>query len=205
MLGGIMRKFQSRVFFLAFSIFFCSNAVLADYFPGDQYFSDFAYSGSMFGRWGSSSASHGPTVTLDLDPQSSSNNALRVAAREGRLDDLANLLQKPGVDINSKSKQGFTALMYASKNCSAKTVKFLIEHKADVNSKDLEGRTALIFAARESCWQVVQELTKVAGIDAGARDRNQKTAIDYANENAVTEVDGASEKVLAYILFSRHR
>ena len=200
-----MRKFHARVFFLAFSILLLSKAVLADYFPNDPYFADFAYAGSMFGRWGSSSSSHGPSVTLDLDPQSSSNNALRVAARENRLEDLANLLQKPGVDINSKSKEGLTALMYASKNCSAKTVKYLVAHRADVNAKDLEGRTALIFAARESCWQVVKELAQVAGLDAGARDRHQKTAIDYANENAVTEVDGASEKVIAHILFSRRR
>ena len=199
-----MRKFQARVFFLIFSWALISSYAFADYFPNDTFFNDFAY--SSYPRWGgSSSFSHGPSVNLDLDPQSSANNALRLAAREERMEELANLLQKRGVDINSKSKEGLTALMYASKNCSPKIVKFLLSHKADVNLRDREGRTALIFAARESCWQVVQELAKVSGLDAVVRDRHQKTAIDYANENAVTEVDGASKKVIAYILFSRRR
>ena len=204
MLGGIMRKLQARVFCWIFSWVLVSSYAFADYFPSDTFFNDLSY--PSYPRWGgSASLAHGPSVSLDLDPLSSANNALRLAAREGRVEELANLLQKPGVDINSKSKEGFTALMYASKNCLPKAVKFLLSHRAEVNSKDREGRTALIFAARESCWQVVQELAKVSGLDAAVRDRNQKTAIDYANDNAVTEVDGASKKVIAYILFSRRR
>jgi len=158
----------------------------ADYYPG--YY------------WGRPSAP--PIISLTLDPQESLNSAFRIAAREERKEDLIRFLDQRA-EVNSRSDEGETALMYASRNCSEDVVKVLISRKADVNAEDSEGRTALIYAAQDSCAPVIEILLRSAVIRVGHRDKAGKSAKDYAEENAALDVDGPA--IEAVRLLSRVR
>ena len=65
-----------------------------------------------------------------------------IAAETGNLQAIQNLVNK-GMDINSKNKDGKTALHIASGEGHLEMVKFLIENGAVVDAGDKEGRTAL--------------------------------------------------------------
>ena len=49
-----------------------------------------------------------------------------------------------GADVNAKTSQGFTALMYASRDGFLETVEHLVSNGADVNSKTKFGYTSLM-------------------------------------------------------------
>ena len=79
---------------------------------------------------------------LDADARSS---AFVYSARKPCLD-VIKLFLDAGADINSKNRDGITALMSASANGYLEVVKFLIEKGIDVNARDNGGMTALRFA-----------------------------------------------------------
>lgn len=129
---------------------------------------------------GFGSGNHGLLYSVETDPQKILNSSFRIASREGRLKNMAELLNK-GAELNSVSDEGWTALMYASRNCSEKAVRFLLERKADVNLADRYGRTALIYAAMNGCLPVVRVLGAVPGLAFEARDKLGNRAIDYTS------------------------
>lgn len=73
---------------------------------------------------------------------------LHFVARSGQMKTIK-FLQSQGVDVNAKTKDGWTALHSASHGGHFECVKFLQEHSADINSaKDKNGWTAFHSAAR---------------------------------------------------------
>src|SRR5208283_1368711 len=64
---------------------------------------------------------------------------------DGRTELVKSLLDK-GADINTKTNEGWTALMQASRQGHAEVVKLLLDRGADVNAT-FDGRTALTFAS----------------------------------------------------------
>ncbi len=140
-----------------------------------------------------------PVISLSLDPKDILNSSFRIAAREGRVDDMRKLLEK-GANIDSQSDQGETALIYASRNCSIPVVQFLLEHKADPNLKNRLERTALIYAAMGECFPVVKLLTQDGSAWIEGRDRFGKSALDYAIEESETDVAGPSANTVDLLL-----
>lgn len=64
-------------------------------------------------------------------------------------------------NINERSSEnGWTALMFAINNGSAKIVDVLIESGADVNIEDLNGLTPIKFARRTGNKEIVSLLLK---------------------------------------------
>ena len=72
-----------------------------------------------------------------------------VAAMKGQAD-IAALLIAKGAKVNTKTKDGQTALIYAARAPEDRSdiVKLLIENGADVNTKDNSGMTALAYALK---------------------------------------------------------
>jgi hypothetical protein len=206
-MGKIRLKCETRILnrvLLCFSIatFTLINTEIAnaEYLPVDQFFSEYSYIAPSFGKL-IGNTSNRPLVSLEADTKELLNNALRLAAREDRLTDLQRLIDR-GANVNSSTSAGVSPLMFAARNCSIKMTELLLKNKADVNATDEIGRTALIFATRESCSKVVEVLVKAPGIRCLTKDRNQKTALDYASEDSRLEVDGASQTIMGLILFS---
>jgi hypothetical protein len=185
---------------LFFVLYASIGDVCAEYYPVDSLFSEYSYVAP--GYAGRMAGGRNAVISLELDPIGIINNGLRLAAREDRVSDLMLLLKK-GADVETKTSSGMSPLMFAARNCSSRMVEILISTKADVNAIDHFGRTPLIYATRESCWRVVELLVKVPGVKFLHRDNAHKTALDYASEDALSEVGGASQKIMGLILFSK--
>ena len=68
--------------------------------------------------------------------------------------ELIDALLEAGADVNEKSEDGMTTLMFAAKDISA--VNRLLQNGADVNAKDEDGMTVLMYAtAHSSNYDVV--------------------------------------------------
>ena len=75
-----------------------------------------------------------------------------------------------GADVNYRSDNGKTVLMWAAKYGVTEGVKLLLAAGADVNAKDNYGDTALVCAVRRGYKEVVRELlANGADVNAGKR------------------------------------
>ncbi len=84
------------------------------------------------------------------------------------------------IDINTKNKDGETALMCAAKADDLQTLDFLLTKNPSINETDCIGNTALIIAAQKTIEP--EAITKLiaAGADVKIRHRNGCTALDFA-------------------------
>jgi ankyrin repeat protein len=91
------------------------------------------------------------------------STVLMVAAMAGKTDTTKLLLDR-GAKINAKTKQGRTALTWASWRGMTDTIKALLAAGADVNTRDQWGSSPLSFAVSKGRIQTVVVL-----LDAGAK------------------------------------
>ncbi|KAK3696210.1 hypothetical protein RRG08_027653 [Elysia crispata] len=84
-------------------------------------------------------------------------NAIICSAMHGRLDCLKYLIDVvPKSSLNSKTKQGITALMVAAREKHFDCVECLVRAGADINVKDIAGYTALMFALKYNNGKAVK-------------------------------------------------
>ena len=109
-----------------------------------------------------------PTISVRAEP--ADNEALINVALMGDVKTVQALLEK-GADVNHQSKDGFTALSWASRVGGAAVVQILLENGAQVDLQDKDGWTALMMASREGHAAVVQALVeKGANVDLQMKD-----------------------------------
>ena len=82
-----------------------------------------------------------------------------------------------GVDVNAKSDDGGTPLLYAAAYGHRKIVELLIAAGADVNVKNENGKTTLHFAVLNG-RKVIVELLIAKGADVNAKDEDGETPLD---------------------------
>ena len=80
------------------------------------------------------------------------------------LTNIISLLLKYGADINLRSSDGRTALMWSAFRNNVKMVKFLLEHGADITLVDNEGWNALDIAIIKMNYETALVL-KRAGLE----------------------------------------
>ena len=179
---------------IVFLILLLAPVALADNFWGYSQYQGYSPYSSYSSRGHSSS----PRISLDLNPKHIINTSFRIAVREDRLNDVERLINK-GADVDSKSDGGETALIYASRNCSPKVVRFLLNHGAKANIYDDKGRTALMIASGGSCVDVVKLLLASPKTTINPKDILGKDALDYAKEAAALEVDGPAGQIMTLL------
>ncbi|GIO66415.1 hypothetical protein J21TS3_12360 [Paenibacillus cookii] len=117
---------------------------------------------------------------MDLDQQ------LISSAQKG---DTANVLKllREGADVNATDERGRTAVMAATYNNKADTVKALIEHGADINIRDHNLNNVFLYAGAEGFLDILR-----LAIDAKANtkltNRFGGTALIPASERGHVEV-----------------
>ena len=94
---------------------------------------------------------------------------LNWSAERGDYVEVKKLIEE-GADVNAQDKQGFTALMIASKEGNIEIAKLLIEEGANVNAEDEMGFTALMLASRNGHIAIVKLLIE-SGADINAKVR----------------------------------
>lgn len=88
--------------------------------------------------------------------------ALSTATKFGQIEDVAQLLMEPNVDIRvAEPETGLTALHHAAINDHPDIMKLLYSHGARYNQTDNEGKTTLHHAARHS-WRCLEYLLEQA-------------------------------------------
>ncbi len=157
-----------------------------------------AYYGNYYSPYSPWQRSNGPIVSLELDENKSRNLELRIAARENRFTDIGHILSE-GANINGKSEEGETALMYAARACALESTRALLKFHAKVNLQDLHGRTALMYAVMESCLPVTSLLLKAPHISLDIIDDMHLSVLEYAKQGASLEIDGPPVDILVRV------
>ena len=85
-------------------------------------------------------------------------------------------------NINNQEKDGWTALMLASRNGHFQVVELLLKEHADINTQKEDGWTALMLASRYGHFQVVELLLKKHA-DINIQNKNGVTALMLASED----------------------
>ena len=111
---------------------------------------------------------------------------LFTAAGKGDLKLVKWLLQE-GADIDTKSNNRWTVLMYASQHGQLEVVKWLLEKGADINAKNDNRWTALIYASENGHLETVKWLLQ-EGADIDAKDYYRRTALMFACGNGHLEI-----------------
>ena len=109
---------------------------------------------------------------------SAKNLRLLMAAYEGKTDSVIHLLMDTA-DVNARSEEGITPLMYAAEQGHEDIVKILLYNKADPNLVPFSGRTALMSAAMQNYPEIVYDLL-IYGADINAADDKNATALIYS-------------------------
>lgn len=137
----------------------------------------------------------GYRFTFDDDERQYENqtfNALHAAASGGNGRVVEFLLQS-GLDINSRTPQGWTPLFVAARDGQAKVAKWFIFKGADLNAQSNLGATALMMAVTqpfetEKARLDLLEYMLKRGADANLADKYGHTALYYAQQQGNEEV-----------------
>ncbi|GHV26512.1 hypothetical protein FACS1894176_07410 [Bacteroidia bacterium] len=102
-------------------------------------------------------------------------------------------LIEAGADVNTKDKNGMTALDWAALNGSTEIVKELIKAGADANAKDKNGMTALDWAKRSKEQQKSKQYDEIIKIleqteQKGSKDK--KETINEKDKESIEKVFG---------------
>ncbi|MCF8297134.1 MAG: tetratricopeptide repeat protein [Saprospiraceae bacterium] len=118
---------------------------------------------------------------LNYFSKSDSSTALMYALTNFN-DTTVKLLINRGADVNLCSVGGLSLLHFSARDDLYEITKILIEKGIDVNLHSNLGYTPLILAAYNGNIEII-ELLMEKGADKTLKDKNNKNAIDYANEN----------------------
>lgn len=117
-------------------------------------------------------------ICMVLYAQDTTDFKLIVAADKGDTSTVKQLLES-GANVDAKTYEGVTALMYAAQNGHTEVMKLLIDKKADIEAKPYNGITALMSAARNNQYDAAELLIK-NGADINAKDKQGVTALLFA-------------------------
>ena len=108
----------------------------------------------------------------------------------GRVQQLEDLLENhPGIDVNWKDEQSWTALHWASQNGHDRVVKVLLAQPAiNVNVRNQYESTPVVFACGTTCISVIRMLLKDPRVDITLADNCECTPLWFASRYGYSEV-----------------
>lgn len=131
-------------------------------------------------------------VAFTQGAQYSKNKALMIAAMRGTLADVEGEL-KAGADVNARSEEGMTPLIYAAGfNSDPLVVQALIKAGADVNVRGPAGMSPLMWAAQNNTNPDVIKALLEAGADPSMKDFAGRRAASILDERVGEEGFGGS-------------
>lgn len=116
----------------------------------------------------------------DPEAQSKQGTLLNVAALCGN-EGTVKLLLAHNVNLEARSRHGYTALNFAAMNGYTKIVELLLDKKAQIETRDNDGNTPLMTAAQNN-KAIVVELLLARGANKDARNAQGKTALELLKQ-----------------------
>ena len=107
------------------------------------------------------------------------NNYLMLASSGGSVQAI-NWLMKYGAEINCKSFEGVTPLMFAVANNRTEAVKELLTYKPDINAMNLYSETPLLGAVKNGNMDITEALIRDSA-DINLADKYGATPLHYAS------------------------
>ncbi|NXX90912.1 MPP8 phase, partial [Centropus bengalensis] len=117
----------------------------------------------------------------NLDEEDSSGMTLVMLAAAGGHDDLLRVLIRKGAKVNSRQKNGTTALIHAAEKNFLTTVAILLEAGAYVNTQQSNGETALMKACKRGNSDIVRLMIE-NGADCNILSKHQNSALHFAKQ-----------------------
>lgn len=102
--------------------------------------------------------------------------------------EMTNFFIENSGNVNCKTLEGITPLIYASKFGYADIVQLLLENGADINQKDNEGRTALEFAVSTNKLDCAQTLVNTKKVDLNKVGNARFSLLHIAAQEGSLEV-----------------
>lgn len=118
-------------------------------------------------------------------------DAFNAAATRGHIAIMQKLVQS-GLDINSKNKKGWTALLCAVEANKIVAVNFLLEHHIDLNLKSKQGDSALDIAIQNANLAIISLL-----LEHGAEIADKTSLLDFIKKQ---KEDNAEVKKIINLL-----
>ncbi|XP_044141886.1 M-phase phosphoprotein 8 [Bufo gargarizans] len=127
--------------------------------------------------------------SYNLDLVDASGMTLVMMAAAAGQDDILRLLIKKGAKINSRQRNGTTALIHATEKNHLTTVALLLEAGAFVNLQQVTGETALMKSCKKGNVDAVRLLIE-HGADCNILTKHQNNALQFAkqSDNTVFEL-----------------
>lgn len=121
--------------------------------------------------------------------------ALMAASQDGNADLVKLLIEEYNADVNVENFYGRTALMLADYE-SIETMELLLSNGADANvrNKSTNSTTLMLVAGAHDNYPEVVKLLISYDADITAKDKEGKTAIDYAKDRINNPFLGSSDK-----------
>ncbi len=118
----------------------------------------------------------GPLNSVD---QAEMNQYLMIAASSGQIEVMRWLIRN-GAEVDSKTNQNVTPIMFAVTNNKTEAVKTLLEYKPDVNILTTESETPLLAAAKNGNLEIAEALIRDSA-DINFTDIHGATPLHYAS------------------------
>ena len=107
-------------------------------------------------------------------------SALHIAAKEGMLKILEQLLENPNIKIDLQDKKQNTALHYASAENNYESCKILLLRNASPDIVNDRGETPLHVAARENCIEIMTTIIDFKKREQMGKGIVQNDILSYA-------------------------
>ncbi|KAG5460829.1 MAG: ankyrin repeat-containing domain protein, partial [Olpidium bornovanus] len=124
-----------------------------------------------------------------------------VAASDGDIERVRELIDRGGVDVNARDEFGYSALHAAVSYGHRDLAELLLRHGADVDIRDFDGDTPLFVCETRACAEILVAHGAVPGLE----NEEGRTAVDVAEEEGGTEVAEYLHELLARADANSHR